>query len=516
VLSSKCQVVLSNMRITGSIRLKIDQHMKIRLDLGVDHGKSESVDSGLDRKRARLKTFIPAPLFDVSGSTSVTQSSDNGNDTEAILSPDTGVFSSSEAQVLNKIGGVLKPVLLRNPLTTNTEIKRKSLIGVYPLTETSVSSSSTINLIEDLKVDESDFLVVKTGTTVDVRSTIQQIQNTITALSEIGNESTSEEEELPQEYDHPLSETPMVSPLDPVKDIKFDMVKLENHISSVETLVIDLATSGFQQKSPPPIQFNSPPPARESSKHATPSKSLITEFSESQNVKITVQKSKFDGSVNSLTIPLTDSDPKIADSSKIAESSKITENIKIIKTPSQITLVQPVSATPKRESMKITAKPTSKTTPKTVSSPDSTKSNLNESSISEFTESFSSYSSGTRAAIFTIKAENLPKNGKKSSLRIGYQCDPFIKFFLSDVLVHGGRDYFKKHAKTGVWKFRIRETKLAGHTNAVVSAFDRSDKYGDTEIGSFKFKVEDLVTRSQVHKNLSNGKTKITVKLEFS
>merc|ERR1712071_116094 len=63
-------------------------------------------------------------------------------------------------------------------------------------------------------------------------------------------------------------------------------------------------------------------------------------------------------------------------------------------------------------------------------------------------------------------------------------------------LVHGGRDYFKKHAKTGVWKFRIRETKLAGHTHAVVSAFDRSDKYGDTEIGSFSFKIEDLVTGS--------------------
>ena len=106
------------------------------------------------------------------------------------------------------------------------------------------------------------------------------------------------------------------------------------------------------------------------------------------------------------------------------------------------------------------------------------------------------YSSGTRAAIFTIKAENLPKNGNKSSLRIGYQCDPFVKFFLSDVLVHGGRDYFKKHAKNGVWKFRIRETKLAGHTHAVVSAFDRSDKYGDTEIGSFKFKVEELVKGS--------------------
>lgn len=82
VLSSKCQVVFSGMRITGNIRLKIDQHMKIRLNLG------EGSDSGLDRKRR----FIPAPLFDVSGS--MTQSSDNSDDTEAILSPDTGVFFS--------------------------------------------------------------------------------------------------------------------------------------------------------------------------------------------------------------------------------------------------------------------------------------------------------------------------------------------------------------------------------------------------------------------------------------
>lgn len=489
VLSSKCQVVFSGMRITGNIRLKIDQHMKIRLNLGVDHGKSEGSDSGLDRKRR----FIPAPLFDVSGS--MTQSSDNSNDTEAILSPDTGVFSLSETRVLNKNMGdteVLKPVLLRDAISKNTEIKRKSFIGVYPLTETSISSSSTINLIEDMKFDDKPVSnTAKTGikgATDDVRSTIQQIQNTITAMSEIGNESTSEEE-LPQEYDHPLLETPMVSPLDPVKDLKFDMVKIENNISKVETLVIDLKTADFQKMSPPPS------PVREALKPASPSKSAMIEVQESHHVKITVQKSKFEGSVNSLIIPLADTGLTIADS------------IKSIETPVQITLVRPDSTTPEPEALKIT---------RTASSPGSTKSNLNESAVSEFTESFSSYSSGTRAAIFTIKAENLPKNGNKSSLRIGYQCDPFVKFFLSDVLVHGGRDYFKKHAKNGVWKFRIRETKLAGHTHAVVSAFDRSDKYGDTEIGSFKFKVEELVNRSQIHKKLSNGRTKISVKLEFN
>jgi len=391
VLSSKCQVVFSGMRITGNIRLKIDQHMRIRLDLGVDHEKSESSDSGLDRKRR----FIPAPLFDVNGgSSSLTQSSDNSDLTEAVLSPDTGVFSLSETRVLNKTGGVLKPVSLRNPVTTSTEIKRKSLIGVYPLTETSVSSSSTINLIEDLNIDgETDLSGVKTGTKVanDVRSTIQQIQNTITAMSEIGNESSSEEEDLPQEYDHPLSETPMVSPLDPVKDLKFDY-SLESDISKVETLVIDLKTSDFQQKSPPPIKFNSPL-ARESSK---PSKSLITELQESQVVKITVQKSKLDGSINSLIIPLADSDPKTPES------------------PSQITPVKLELATPKRESLKTNSKYPSNISSKTASSPESIKSNLNESTISGVTESFSSYSSGTRAAIFTIKAENLPKNGKKN------------------------------------------------------------------------------------------------------
>ena len=81
-------------------------------------------------------------------------------------------------------------------------------------------------------------------------------------------------------------------------------------------------------------------------------------------------------------------------------------------------------------------------------------------------------------------------------MRIGYQCDPYIKFFLTDVLVHGGREYFKKHSKNGIWRFRIRETILVNHQDATISTFDRSDKYGDKEIGSFKFKVGDLITES--------------------
>jgi len=142
---------------------------------------------------------------------------------------------------------------------------------------------------------------------------------------------------------------------------------------------------------------------------------------------------------------------------------------------------------------------------------------INTSLPSEISlKSLSSYSSGTRAAIFTIAIDNLPKNPDKTRLRIGYQCDPFINFYLTDVLIHNGRDYYKKHSKHGLWRFKVREPFLTGHKYATIVVLDRSDKYGDKELGKYDFKLEDLVIKQQLKHLLPNGKTKFSIKIEFS
>ena len=62
------------------------------------------------------------------------------------------------------------------------------------------------------------------------------------------------------------------------------------------------------------------------------------------------------------------------------------------------------------------------------------------------------------------------------------------------LLAYDGRDYSKKHAKKGIWKFKLREGQVLEHDHGTLKVYDKSDKYGDVEVGQFKFLLETLNT----------------------
>lgn len=269
-----------------------------------------------------------------------------------------------------------------------------------------------------------------------MKSTIQQIQDTITAISEIGN-SSSEDEVLPPEFEQPPLETPQVSPL---------------------VLEMKLQT--------PPV-----PPPRISSKPASPTTTAFPQ----DKVKITVLEPADD-----LVVTLNDEVKVNVDSPRQDKDR-------------EIPAIRSKSTLPRQNSSKSIT-----TIATTIDS-----------------RSLSSFSSGSRAAIFTVTVDNLPKNNRKTALRIGYQCDPFIRLFLANLLAYDGRDYYKKHAKKGIWKFKLRKSQVLEHDHGTLKVYDKSDKYGDVEVGQFKFLLKALNTNSILRETLQNGTTRISVQAQY-